>query len=168
MRLADALSVWTRMMIKSVLAAVFAVAATACIMPPQGGAQPASPSSSPSEDTSGMSSSPSSSSYSSSSPSSPEPTRASTPAAPAAPTTVSVTIRSSCSKTAKVFYGDKPGFSSGTQSSISSNSVQSKTFRIGDQMWVTDDSGKPLDSVRVDSGTRNIEILSSCSSISSR
>jgi hypothetical protein len=166
MRLLDEPSVWTRMMIKSVLAAVFAVAATACIMPPQGGAQPASPSSSgsPSEDESSMSSSPSSSSYSSS----PAPTRASTPAAPAAPTTVSVTIRSSCSKTAKVFYGDKPGFSSGTQSSISSNSVQSKSFRVGDQMWVTDDSGKALDSVRVESGTRNIEILSSCSSISSR
>ncbi|MBA3502037.1 MAG: hypothetical protein H0T65_16860 [Deltaproteobacteria bacterium] len=94
-----------------------------------------------------------------------QPERAS---APAAPQTASVTIRSACSKTAKVFYGDKPGFSSGTQSSISSNSVQSKTFRIGDQMWVTDDSGKALDSVRVESGTRNIEILSSCSSISSR
>lgn len=150
------------MMIKSVLVAALFSFATACIMPPQGGAQPAGPSSAPAggEDET---SSPSSSSYSS-----PAPTAASTPAAPAAPTTVSVTIRSSCSKTAKVFYGDKPGFSSGTQSSISSNSVQSKTFRVGDQMWVTDDSGKPLDSVRVDAGTRNIEILSSCSSISSR
>jgi hypothetical protein len=167
LRLLDDTSVWTRMMIKPVLA-VALLSFTACIMPPQGGAQPAGPSSAPAggEDES-MASSPSSSS-SSSSYSSPAPTRASTPAAPAAPTTVSVTIRSSCSKTAKVFYGDKPGFSSGTQSSISSNSVQSKTFRIGDQMWVTDDSGKALDSVRVDAGTRNIEILSSCSSISSR
>jgi hypothetical protein len=155
------------MMIKSVLAAVFSLAATACIMPPPSGGQstqPTGPSpSSSSEGDDNMSSSPSS----------PSPTmasspRSSAPAAPAAPTTVSVTIRSSCSKTAKVFYGDKPGFSSGTQSSISSNSVQSKTFRVGDQMWVTDDSGKALDSVRVDSGTRNIEILSSCSSISSR
>ena len=88
--------------------------------------------------------------------------------APAAPTTASVTIRSSCGKTAKVFYGEKPGFSSGTSSSISSNSVQSKMFRIGDQMWVTDDSGKPLDNVTIDSNTRQIEIASSCSSLASR
>ncbi len=88
--------------------------------------------------------------------------------APPAPTTASVTIRSSCSKTAKVFYGEKPGFSSGTSSSISSNSVQSKTFRVGDQMWVTDDSGKPLDNVTIDSNTRQIEISSSCSSLASR
>lgn len=88
--------------------------------------------------------------------------------APAAPTTASVTIRSSCNKTAKVFYGDKPGFSSGTQSSISYNSVQSKTFRVGDQMWVTDDSGKGLDSVTIDANTRQIEITSSCSGLSSR
>ena len=159
------------MMIKSVLAAaLLSVAATACIMPPQGGAQPAGPSASPSssEDESTMSSPSSSSSSSWSSYSSPTPTRASTPAAPAAPTTVSVTIRSSCSKTAKVFYGDKPGFSSGTQSSISSNSVQSKTFRVGDQMWVTDESGKGLDGVTIDAGTRQIEISSSCTSLSSR
>ncbi len=88
--------------------------------------------------------------------------------APAAPTTASVTIRSACSKTAKVFYGEKPGFSSGTSSSISSNSVQSKTFRVGDQMWVTDDSGKPLGSVRIDASTRQIEISSSCTSLASR
>ncbi len=96
---------------------------------------------------------------------SPQPERAS---APAAPQTASVTIRSACPRTAKVFYGDKPGFSSGTQSSISSNSVQSKTFRVGDQMWVTDDSGKGLDSVAIDASTREIEITSSCSGLSSR
>lgn len=94
-----------------------------------------------------------------------QPERAS---APAAPTTASVTIRSSCKQTAKVFYGAKPGFSSGTQSSISSNSVQSKTFRVGDQMWVTDDSGRGLDGVTIDAGTRQIEISSSCTSLSAR
>jgi hypothetical protein len=95
-------------------------------------------------------------------------TPASTPAAPAGPQTVSVTIRSSCSKTAKVFYGDKPGFSSGTSSSVSSNSVSSKTFRVGDQMWVTDDAGKPLGNVRIEASTRNIEIASSCTDLSAR
>jgi hypothetical protein len=90
-----------------------------------------------------------------------------TPAAPAASQTVSVTIRSSCGKTVSVFYGDKPKFGSGTTSSISSNSVQSKTFQVGDMMWVLDDSGNGAGSVTISSGTRNIEITSSCSGMSS-
>lgn len=132
---------------------------TGCLMPIT---QPASSGTGPS-----ASSEPAPSEYASS----PAPMSASQPeraSAPAAPTTASVTIRSACSKTAKVFYGEKPGFSSGTSSSISSNSVQSKTFRVGDQMWVTDDSGKPLDNVTIDANTRQIEISSSCSSLASR
>lgn len=148
------------MSIKILLPAL--VFSTACLMPVQGQGSQTSPSSNNSSSSSayndpepspGMASSP----------------KAATPAsAPAGPTTVSVTIRSSCSKTAKVFYGEKPGFSSGTTSSISSNSVQSKTFRPGDLMWVLDDSGKALGSVEIDERTRNLEISSSCTSISSR
>lgn len=138
------------------------VFSTACLMPVQRqGTQPSSSSSSSAYND--PEPEPAMSSSSSSSSSAPRSTPAS---APAAPTTVSVTIRSSCSKTAKVFYGEKPGFSSGTTSSISSNSVQSKTFRPGDLMWVLDDSGKPLGSVRIDDRTRTLEISSSCSSIS--
>ena len=121
-----------------------------CLMPPRGTSTGPASSSPP----------PATSEFDAPAAASPSTTPAST-----GPQTVSVTIRSSCSKTAKVFYGDKPGFSSGTQSSISSNSVQSKTFRVGDQMWVLDDSGKGLDSVRIDEGTRQLEIDSSCSSI---
>lgn len=88
--------------------------------------------------------------------------------APSGPATVSVTIRSACSKTVSVFYGDKPKFSSGTTSSISSNSVQSKTFQDGDLMWVLDDRGEPAGSVTITSATRNIEIGSGCTSISGR
>jgi hypothetical protein len=79
-----------------------------------------------------------------------------------------VTIRSSCSKTVKVFYGEKPGFSSGTQSSISSNSVQSKSFKAGDRMWVLDDAGKPLADVTISDRTKEVEISSSCASISTK
>jgi hypothetical protein len=95
-------------------------------------------------------------------------TSASSAPEPAGPQTVSVTIRSACGQTVKVFYGDKPGFSSGTTSSISSNSVQSKTFQVGDLMWVLDDGGKPAGSVSISSGTRNVEIASSCTSIAAR
>jgi len=110
----------------------------------------------------------------SSSPEASEPASASAPAgaepskAPSGPTTVSVTIRSACSKTVSVFYGDKPKFSSGTTSSISSNSVQSKTFQDGDLMWVLDDRGEPAGSVTITNATRNIEIGSGCTSISGR
>lgn len=104
----------------------------------------------------------------------PEPSPAADPAgaeparAPSGPTTVSVTIRSACSKTVSVFYGDKPKFSSGTTSSISSNSVQSKTFQDGDLMWVLDDRGEGAGSVTISSSTRNIEIGAGCTSISGR
>jgi len=91
---------------------------------------------------------------------------ASSSSSPSGP--VSVTIRSSCSKTVPVFYGDKPKYGSGTTSSVSSNSVSSKSFRIGDMMWVLDASGNGVDSVTISEGTRTLEITSSCSSISSR
>ena len=89
-------------------------------------------------------------------------------AQPAAPTTVSVTLRSACSKTVKVFYGAKPGFSSGTQSSISSNSVSNKTFRPGDQMWLLDDGGRGIAGVTIDDRTRQVEVTSGCASLSAR
>jgi len=81
---------------------------------------------------------------------------------------VSVTIRSSCPRTVPVFYGQKPKFGSGTQSSISTNSVQSKSFRVGDMFWVTDASGNGLDGVTVTERTRTLEIDSSCSRIAER
>lgn len=81
---------------------------------------------------------------------------------------VSVTIRSSCRRTVKVFYGSNPKFGSGTSSSIGSNSVQSKSFRVGDMFWVTDESGNGLDSVTVSDRTRGLEIGSSCSDLYER
>jgi len=86
--------------------------------------------------------------------------------APSGP--VSVTIRSSCPKTVPVFYGNKPKYGSGTQSSVSTNSVSSHSFREGDMMWVTDESGNGLDGFTVTRGTSTIEIDSSCSRLSGR
>lgn len=81
-------------------------------------------------------------------------------------TTVSVQIRCTCGKTVPVFYGDKPKYGSGTKSSCSSNSVSSKSFGVGDMMWLIDESENGLGSVTVSSSTRNIEV--SCTSISAR
>ena len=84
--------------------------------------------------------------------------------APSGP--VSVTIRSSCGSTVRVFYGDKPKFGSGTTSSISSNSVQSHSFRVGDMMWVVDDHDNGLGSVTISSNTRELTV--GCGGISAR
>ena len=116
--------------------------------------------------------------YSSGAPASGDPTGESTPAsysspssssatpAPAGP--VSVTIRSACSQTVKVFYGDKPKFGSGTYSSISSNSVQSHSFQPGDMFWIVDDSENGLGSTSIGPNTRELEISSSCTSFNAR
>lgn len=79
---------------------------------------------------------------------------------------VSVTIRSSCGNTVRVFFGDKPKFGSGTTSSISSNSVQSHTFRAGDQMWIVDEHDNGVSNVQVSSSTREITV--GCTGLVSR
>jgi hypothetical protein len=81
---------------------------------------------------------------------------------------VSVTIRSSCRRTVPVFYGDKPKYGSGTTSSVSSNSVSSHSFRVGDMMWVLDEGGNGLGSITISQSTRTIEIDAGCSGVSSR
>ncbi len=88
--------------------------------------------------------------------------------APSGPETVSVTIRSACPSTVKVFYGDKPKFGSGTYSSIESNSVESHTFTAGDMMWIVDESENGLASTGVGAGTHEIEIQSGCTSLIAR
>ena len=82
-------------------------------------------------------------------------------AAPAGP--VYVTIRSSCSRTVRVFYGERPKWGSGTYSTVSSNSVSSHSFNPGDMFWIVDDSDNGLSSTSAGPGTREIEILPSCS-----
>ena len=147
-----------------VLAAAVAVAASACIRVPaqqnpppnyQGdpnynnGSYGGAPAPSGGGPSYGGAPTPSASSYS------PPP-----PAAPPGP--VSVTIRSSCSKTVRVFYGQKPKWGSGTYSTISSNSLQSHSFNQGDMFWIVDDSDNGLSSTSAGPGTREIEILPSC------
>ncbi|PRQ09085.1 hypothetical protein [Enhygromyxa salina] len=85
-----------------------------------------------------------------------------------APSVVSVTVRNSCSSTVKVFFGDNPKFGSGRQSSLGGNSRQSQQMKPGDTMWIIDDSSNGLASATVSGNTREIEVSSSCTSISAR
>ncbi|MEZ4220122.1 MAG: hypothetical protein R3B13_04265 [Polyangiaceae bacterium] len=88
-----------------------------------------------------------------------------TSAAGSSPSTVSVTIKSSCDKTVRVFFGEKPKFGSGTYSTVSSNSRSNHTFKPGDQMWIVDDKDNGLSAASVSESTKEIEILSSCSGL---
>lgn len=82
--------------------------------------------------------------------------------APSEPATVSITLRNSCSKTVKVFFGDKPKFGSGRYSSLSSNSRTNQTFKPGDQLWIVDDGQNGIENVKVEAGMKEIEVASSC------
>lgn len=95
-----------------------------------------------------------------------DPTAATT--TPASPSSVSVDIKSSCSKTVKVFYGDKPKFGSGTYSTASANSRSSHSFRPGDQFWIVDESENGVANVSIKDETREIEILGSCTALAQR
>jgi hypothetical protein len=91
-----------------------------------------------------------------------EPAPAGGAAAPAGP--VSVDIHSACPQEVRVFYGSDPGYS-GTQSSVESNSIESKTFKPGDKMWIIDSEEHGLTSVTVQPGMTKIEIGADCHSL---
>lgn len=81
------------------------------------------------------------------------------------PTTVEV--RSDCSKTVPVFYGDgKPGFSSGRKSSISSNSISSEGRKPDGTLtiWLIDDHENGLSNVKITPDTRRVTVNRDCAS----
>jgi hypothetical protein len=71
-------------------------------------------------------------------------------------------------ETVKVFFGDTPKYGSGRTTPIGGNSVQNESGNEGDMLWLVDDSGNGLSSVTVSRSTREVEVSSSCSSISAR
>lgn len=77
---------------------------------------------------------------------------------PSGPISVSVSIKNTCGKTVKVFYGKKPKFGSGTYSSLGSNTRTSKSFRPGDMIWVVDDSQNGLGGATISETTRDVEL----------
>ena len=82
-----------------------------------------------------------------------------------APGSVSVTIRSACSTAVKVFFGDKPKYGGGTTSTVSSNSVSSHTFAVGDLFWIIDESENGVASATVRASTHEIQIAASCKDV---
>ncbi len=75
---------------------------------------------------------------------------------------ISVTIRSSCPNTVRVFFGSKPKYGSGTYGSISANSVQSYQMRQGDMIWLVDQNDEGVSSFSASPAVNNAEINSAC------
>lgn len=87
--------------------------------------------------------------------------------APSRPIPTTVEVRSECSKTVPVFYGEKPKFGSGTRSSVSSNSISSQGRKADGTLtvWIIDDSENGIASTRVTPETKRVVIDRSCTSI---
>lgn len=81
------------------------------------------------------------------------------------PTTVEV--RSECSKTVPVFYGEKPKYGSGTRSTVSSNSISSAGRKADGTLtiWIIDNSENGIASARVSADTKRVIIDRSCTSL---
>lgn len=88
--------------------------------------------------------------------------------ASAGPATVSVYVKSRCSRTVRVCFGEDPKFRCDLTTSISGNSVSSYTFEPGDTIWVVDEQNNGLASASISSSTREVEITSSCTGLSAR
>ncbi|EYF07148.1 hypothetical protein [Chondromyces apiculatus] len=95
------------------------------------------------------------------------PKQDSPPPPPSKPIPISVQIRSECSKTVPVFYGEKPGFSSGTRSSVSGNSISSQGRKSDGTLtvWLLDAKDNGITSVRVSPDTNRVIVDRSCTGL---
>ena len=83
------------------------------------------------------------------------------------PVSMSIDMKNECPKTVHLFFGEKPGFSSGRSSTLGSNTLTSEG-RGNDgtlTIWVTDDHEHGLASVKVAPSQRKATIGSDCTSI---
>ncbi|HNS98004.1 MAG TPA: hypothetical protein PLJ27_01615 [Polyangiaceae bacterium] len=85
------------------------------------------------------------------------PTPSATAPVPSGPSVVSVKLRNTCGNTVKLFFGSKPGFSSGRFDSLGGNTSTNMQLKPGDMVWLTDENRKEISSVTVAESTREIE-----------
>ncbi len=90
-----------------------------------------------------------------------------TPSTPSAPVPTMVDLRNECSKTVRLFIGEKPKFGSGKTTTLGSNTTTSEGRKAdGTQMiWVVDDKDNGLASANVVPTTKKVVIESSCTAI---
>ncbi len=83
------------------------------------------------------------------------------------PVSMSIDMKNECPNTVHLFFGEKPGFSSGRSSTLGSNTLSSegRDFDGSLMIWVTDDHEHGLASVKVAPSQRKATIGSDCKSI---
>jgi hypothetical protein len=75
---------------------------------------------------------------------------------------VSLSLHNDCPRTVRLFFGNTPKFGSGTESSISSNSTESRSMREGEMIWIVDEAGNGMSSLTVSPGQTHVTITRSC------
>jgi len=76
---------------------------------------------------------------------------------------VSFSIKNNCRKNVKIFIGSKPRYGSGVKGTLSSNSVNSRNGKAGDQLCIVDGRGNPISCMKISRGMGRVSINSSCS-----
>ena len=82
--------------------------------------------------------------------------------------TYSLSLKNECSKTVRLFFGQKPKFGSGTTSSIGANTIQSKSGSVGDLIWIVDASDNGVASYSPHAGSQSVVITSGCTGFAKR
>ncbi|MBL4633194.1 MAG: hypothetical protein JKY56_04935, partial [Kofleriaceae bacterium] len=83
--------------------------------------------------------------------------RARSAPSPAASTFFSMSLKSECPHTVKLFLGKKPRFGSGETRTISSNSINSFSGTAGKMFWIVDASGNGVSSYVASAGSQSIK-----------
>ena len=73
-----------------------------------------------------------------------------------------MSLKNECARTVKIFIGDKPKYGSGTNTSVSSNSINSYSGTAPRTYWIIDDSENGLSAYTATPGSQSVRILPSC------
>ncbi|MBL4637497.1 MAG: hypothetical protein JKY56_26810 [Kofleriaceae bacterium] len=94
--------------------------------------------------------------------------RRSSPSSASTNTYFSMSLKSECSRTVKLFLGKKPKYGSGETRSISSNSINSFSGTAGKVFWIVDGSGNGVSSDIASAGSQSIKTLPSSAGFAPR
>jgi hypothetical protein len=80
----------------------------------------------------------------------------------------SLSLKNNCSRTVRLFIGDKPKYGSGRYTTVSANSISSYSGFAPQTFWIVDDRDNGLSSWVAGPGSHNMQITSSCTGFATR
>ena len=86
----------------------------------------------------------------------------------AGPQNYGLDLHNECRETVNLFIGDRPPFSSGTYTTLGSNTTTSYTGFAPETIWIVDASRNPVSSYGIGPGSQRIQILDSCTGFAPR